>query len=497
MSDKPDGAENTKKTCLFLLILLSILCLQFLVDPIPYGNANTGTNVSGTITTDTTWTKSNGPYNLTDNVIINNGVTLTIEPGVFVDINGYNFVVNGTLHAVGTSEDEILFAGDSNGDIFFNVFAADWNQSAGTGCIIEHANIATYMAVYNSPKINNNTMYDRILTVANATISNCLIYGGISISGGQGIVSNNTVMGQGIIISSWTVNATVSDNTITACTEGITVYTKGGLDVGNFTSLIERNLIVDNTYGIRITAFSGDTLLTPLIQSNTIVSNIHGIYLVSYTSGESIPSIINNNIFDNGNYNILSNITTNVNAINNWWGTTDIQVINQTIYDYKDNPDCGAVTFEPFLTSPNTAAPTYTNASAGAEGSIRLWGITKLEYGANQTFTITANNGFHVADILVNGTSVGAVNTYTIQNITSATSIYAMFAVDPTPTPSSSSSSPTSSAKPTSTPTIPELSLTLILPLLLVTLVFAAIAKRKKTGALRSITFLIEHLFAV
>jgi len=39
------------------------------------------TNVSGIIDADTTWAKAASPYIVTDSVIINQGKTLTIEPG--------------------------------------------------------------------------------------------------------------------------------------------------------------------------------------------------------------------------------------------------------------------------------------------------------------------------------------------------------------------------------------------------------------------------------
>ena len=49
-------------------------------------------------------------------------------------------------------------------------------------------------------------------------------------------------------------------------------------------------------------------------------------------------------------------IAPNITASNNWWGTTDISTINQTIYDNKNNPSVGTVTFEPILTLSNPFA---------------------------------------------------------------------------------------------------------------------------------------------
>ena len=42
------------------------------------------THVSSDIITNTTWTVADSPYILTDIIIVNEGVTLTVEPGVLV-----------------------------------------------------------------------------------------------------------------------------------------------------------------------------------------------------------------------------------------------------------------------------------------------------------------------------------------------------------------------------------------------------------------------------
>ena len=72
------------------------------------------TNVSGNQAG--TWTKANSPYVITGNITVPNGQTLTIEAGVEVQFsNGNNtvseFLVNGTLKAIGTSADSIKFTG--------------------------------------------------------------------------------------------------------------------------------------------------------------------------------------------------------------------------------------------------------------------------------------------------------------------------------------------------------------------------------------------------
>lgn len=77
-----------------------------------------------------------------------------------------------------------------------------------------------------------------------------------------------------------------------------------------------------------------------------------------------------------------------------------------------------------------TAPTTYTiTASAGSNGSISPSGATTVNSGDNQTFTITANSNYHISDITVDGSSVGAVSSYTFSNVTATHTISATFAV--------------------------------------------------------------------
>ncbi len=70
----------------------------------------------------------------------------------------------------------------------------------------------------------------------------------------------------------------------------------------------------------------------------------------------------------------------------------------------------------------------YTiTATAGANGSISPSGLVNVNFGANQSFTITPNAGYNVADVLVDGISVGAVTSYTFTNVTANHTITASF----------------------------------------------------------------------
>ena len=76
----------------------------------------------------------------------------------------------------------------------------------------------------------------------------------------------------------------------------------------------------------------------------------------------------------------------------------------------------------------NHSDPTYAiRASAGKGGSISPKGTVRVEKNDSKTYTITADKGYAIADVTVNGKSVGAVDSYTFKNVTSDQTIRATF----------------------------------------------------------------------
>ena len=70
-------------------------------------------------------------------------------------------------------------------------------------------------------------------------------------------------------------------------------------------------------------------------------------------------------------------------------------------------------------TTTTTGISTSTiTATAGINGSITPLGDVPVTQGADQTFTIIPDTGYHIADVLVDGSSVGGVSSYTFTNVT-------------------------------------------------------------------------------
>ncbi|MBR3557998.1 MAG: fibronectin type III domain-containing protein, partial [Bacteroidales bacterium] len=100
-----------------------------------------------------------------------------------------------------------------------------------------------------------------------------------------------------------------------------------------------------------------------------------------------------------------------------------------------DGASVGAVSTYTFtaLTADHTIAATFAAAqfsivaTAGNGGTITPAGTTNMAYNGNQTYTISANAGYHVSDVFVDGASVGAVTSYSFTGVTANHTIYAAF----------------------------------------------------------------------
>ena len=171
------------------------------VDPADdFGNTTTQTATSfygltlvtsGSLTANTTWTAANSPYLLTGDVIVPQGKTLTIEPGVEIrikaitddlssgdDVNRIEIRVEGQLSAKGTAQDSIRFV--SNAQI---PAAGDWYGIVSYGSYsgkvtLKHCRLNNYVqgiSVTGSGSSAWQTGYVNSDTIA---VRNTKFYGG-------------------------------------------------------------------------------------------------------------------------------------------------------------------------------------------------------------------------------------------------------------------------------------------------------------------------------
>jgi hypothetical protein len=454
-----------KSFSLLLILILAVSSLTVILATIPFGLAQSGTNVNGIITSNTTWIQANSPYTFTGPVAVNTGVTLTIQAGVTVNI-GTNFLqVNGTLVAKGRASELITFKGIMircyvETYMSFSQSSTSWDQGTGTGCIIQNCKITDVSININdaSPKIDESQIYSEVNPPANGgninvnggnpiisgnniTVNNAInvaygnptiIYNTIYVSsassnaigigggGGSSIICDNNVTGNSYALSGISFygnapNSIVSDNIISNWGDGIEIFQ------GNSGTLtIQRNLITGCYAGIE-TYKAG-----VIIQNNTFVNAKNGLAPTSLYLHAS-PVVIYNN-FQSNTGSIWLTSSGNVNAAYNWWGTTNTQAINQTVHDSKNDFTVGTVSFVPFLTAPNPEAMPDPN------------------------------------------TPIPTPNT----------------SPSPTATPNSTpTATPITQSTPSPTPAVPELSWYIVVPLLISVLSIAVLFKHRKTANLK------------
>jgi parallel beta-helix repeat protein len=183
-------------------------------------------------------------------------------------------------------------------------------------------------------EFKNNVVSGRLQ--GGGLFQNNRVYGSITLTGSSTIAGNYIESGGGINTNNYA--SIIEDNTI-----------KGG-GIFDAAGTIQHNLITDAYYGIS----TGTQPVT--IQANTITKNTVGIYV-----GSNAPTISGNNIEGNTQNSIALTVGGDVEAADNWWGTTDTQAISNSIHDFKNDFNLGNVNYQPILTEPNAQAKPKEN----------------------------------------------------------------------------------------------------------------------------------------
>lgn len=111
-----------KRMCAYLLAIVIVFSGFSALVPF-FVEITQATDINGGhITSDTTWTLADSPFLINGDVVVDYGVTLTIEPGVEVRFKDkYNIYVEGNLTAVGDSANHIVFTSNKG-----NKKEGDW-----------------------------------------------------------------------------------------------------------------------------------------------------------------------------------------------------------------------------------------------------------------------------------------------------------------------------------------------------------------------------------
>ncbi|MFA4906715.1 MAG: right-handed parallel beta-helix repeat-containing protein [archaeon] len=284
--------------------------------------------LKGSITKDAYWS---GQVITSDNLVLNNGSTLTINPGVNVKVaTGKKIIVNGTLIAQGTSANHIVFTSNSS-----TPSAGDWygirfeDSSNDANCILKYCDIkyAQYGVYCNraNPKIENNTLtnnnygiytYFSSPDIKTNSITNN--YTGIYGTNSSPYVYDNKISNNGTSgVEFWTLsqpvfyNNSFKDNGLIGTAFKYFCYPKFGPTSGSDKGF---NVVADNdVYGVYNYYYTD-----PFMGSTDAYNQRIGGY---------------NSIANNSGYNLYAYDNCVAYAYWNWWGL-GVQPIT-TFYNYQ------------------------------------------------------------------------------------------------------------------------------------------------------------------
>jgi hypothetical protein len=438
--------NDTNRFLALLVILVIGFSSMILLGFAPSLKAQDGTPENGILFVDTVWTQAGSPYYFTGPVAVNQGVTLTIEPGTTINMNNTYLQINGTLTAIGSDSNLIQFNG---GQLRFTPASIGWNDQESTGCIVQYANLnltsisasigikldnsqlSSSVQLSDSSIISNNNFAQSVTTGNLCSFKNNQVNGSLTTSDGNTITNNN--IQSGITAGD---SCTISSNNVVggiACTGNTSIISNNNIQGGQVTA----GSITDNTITSIFSTFQdmdGDTLsyypnvyITGNVVSNNNIVNgtikatqaitnnviVSGTYIGSFRvfggwadyientpaiSTTGSPTISGNTITGGGTYTsafIFSSYTTLVPAIDLTSSSGTATIINNTIYSNSESAINGNCT----LISNN-------NITGDVNGTITTIS-TNIVHGAlnlnNGTLSILSNKV--TASIYVNSTS--------------------------------------------------------------------------------------------
>ncbi len=140
-------------------------------------------------------------------------------------------------------------------------------------------------------------------------------------------------------------------------------------------------------------------------------------------------SISNIDVFDYDGVSYLSDYDDTYAEIVEYAQTlTEAQRADVRFIVIENSADNATIDEENYNLSASFAKKEFTITATGEHGTVGSESV-KVEYGDNYTVIFTPNEGYKVEDVLVDGESVGAVESYTFENVTAAHTVSVMFSI--------------------------------------------------------------------
>ena len=216
----------------------------------------------------------------------------------------------------------------------------------------------------SSPQIINNILNGNVTSNSNTPQINL----GTSDGFESIIIDSNQVIGAfdnagGIVVSTLAggnANAIITNNEVSNNRYGIAMIGSNISSIISNNTIIGNNIQGDPMLGGSGLNFYGGITNTSIVSHNTISENLWGVTIQlnaqpNFGDG-TIGSPGQNIIIDNQNnfqiYALYNNTPEEIMALNNFWGTTDIEVAETYIFHEVDDASLGMVYFDPMWINP-------------------------------------------------------------------------------------------------------------------------------------------------
>ena len=359
---RQESRNKIRNLSVWLILFMFVILTGCHSDPMNVEVYRESVEVGGIIQSDTTWLAADGPYHVTENIVIPQNVHWIVEAGTEIIVDWNKAIdVQGTTKFGGSGEERIVVRSEQGVWRGFRVTGFAGSATGGSDCselvYVDIYNAITAVAcvdsgdvfVYDCRFFNCDSMGVSVDSGCYASIRYCEFINDwtfnllrptavLSKSGSHVWVHNTEITGfqHGIRLHGWGYPVSIEENTIAGCEIGIICDTQDSV------------AILDNE-------FRGNETGLLVIQGESAILNntFEKHYEAVRVEGDAAPTAHFNNLItnDKGAWTQLS--PNDVDASQNWWGTTDEDSVANLIFDQLDDSTLGLVQFDPILTSPS------------------------------------------------------------------------------------------------------------------------------------------------
>ncbi|MFN5374422.1 MAG: hypothetical protein ACK5A8_08790 [Flavobacteriia bacterium] len=348
------------------------------------------TNVSGGIYQNTTWTLSGSPYVVNSSIVVFPGKTLTIEPGVEIQINNQNnsniyIETRGTINCIGTDAQPIKIHAlyDTLNTVAWQGFVctssqggvlnADRIEISNAYFPLSYETIPATLSYTNSKFIR---CFQAVTVGTDLNLSGCEfidnevgVYGWANFNINNCLFKDNTtslyIYASAFAMSNCSfidnqIGATFLANAVDSIVIANCEFLNNGLalnypnngrvencefsDNGTAVQAAYNCEIQNNTFFYNILAI--EATVEANIHNNQINNNAEGIIISNVTSIQDSPSIYDNEICGNTYYNVNNNTNMNYSLFSNCFCDLDSAQIEAYLIDGYDDITKGLINYQ-------------------------------------------------------------------------------------------------------------------------------------------------------